>query len=157
MKGLVVLLFLICFCISLGDSKLDSAWNRFKIRSRLKQENGSTRVKIPSSDHIVSQNAFNPSNSIDSQSVQVSMKTINLLNLFFYGTLGSVMPYLPLLYRKLGVSDTRIGILGAITPAITFIVSPLWSALADATGLLLFIIVKCCFHFPFSLFQVCIN
>ena len=30
--------------------------------------------------------------------------------------------------------DAQIGILGAITPAVTFIVSPLWGALADSTG-----------------------
>jgi hypothetical protein len=30
--------------------------------------------------------------------------------------------------------DSQLGLLGAITPAVTFIVSPLWGALADATG-----------------------
>ena len=37
-------------------------------------------------------------------SSQASMRTVNLVNLLFYGTLGSVMPYLPLFYRILGVS-----------------------------------------------------
>lgn len=31
-------------------------------------------------------------------------------------------------------TDKQIGLLGAITPAATFIVSPLWGALADQTG-----------------------
>lgn len=31
-------------------------------------------------------------------------------------------------------TDSQIGILGAITPAVTFIVSPLWGVLADSTG-----------------------
>ena len=32
------------------------------------------------------------------------------------------------------VTDSHIGFLGAISPAITFLVSPLWGALADETG-----------------------
>jgi hypothetical protein len=31
--------------------------------------------------------------------------------------------------------DENIGFLGALTPAVTFIVSPLWSAIADSTGI----------------------
>jgi hypothetical protein len=34
----------------------------------------------------------------------LSLATINLLNLLFYGTLGTVLPYLPIFYRHLGVS-----------------------------------------------------
>lgn len=30
--------------------------------------------------------------------------------------------------------DKQIGQLGAITPAVTFVVAPLWGALADGTG-----------------------
>ena len=40
------------------------------------------------------------------------------------------MPYIPMYYKSLGVSANFIGILGAITPAITFIASPLWGLLA---------------------------
>mmetsp|Transcript_18947 Transcript_18947/g.19065 ORF Transcript_18947/g.19065 Transcript_18947/m.19065 type:complete len:477 (+) Transcript_18947:165-1595(+) len=52
----------------------------------------------------------------------------------FYCTLGSAMPFIPLYYRQLGIPADQIGLLGAITPAITFVVSPLWGALADTTG-----------------------
>lgn len=52
----------------------------------------------------------------------------------FYGVLGTVLPYLPVFYSNLGVSANLIGVLGAITPAVTFLVSPLWGALADTTG-----------------------
>eukprot|EP00981_Chlorochromonas_danica_P006279 scaffold1348_cov184-Ochromonas_danica.AAC.6 len=65
---------------------------------------------------------------------QSSLVTINCLMFLFYATLGSVMPYIPIFYRYLGVSDMELGLLGAITPAVTFLVSPLWGALADATG-----------------------
>lgn len=60
------------------------------------------------------------------------MTQINLLMFFFYLTLGSALPYIPLYYRKLGLSDSKIGMLGAITPTMNLIASPLWGALADS-------------------------
>jgi hypothetical protein len=39
-----------------------------------------------------------------------------------------------LLFITIMILDTSIGILGAINPAVTFIVSPLWGAFADSTG-----------------------
>jgi MFS family permease len=64
-----------------------------------------------------------------------SLGSINLLMFLFYGVLGTVLPYLPVFYSNLGVPDSLIGVLGAITPAVTFLVSPFWGALADTTGL----------------------
>ena len=64
----------------------------------------------------------------------ISIAKIRLLFFFFYGTLGSCMPFFPVYYRSKGISQDFIGWLGSITPAITFIVSPLWGALADSTG-----------------------
>lgn len=89
-----------------------------------------------------------------------SLTSINFLMVLFYATLGAVMPYLPVFYKSLGVSskfacifsclttskpfnfvaDSLIGVLGAITPAVTFLVSPLWGALADTTGKHVFIL-----------------
>jgi len=59
----------------------------------------------------------------------------NCVMFFFYAVLGSVMPFIPLYYSFLGVGSEHIGTLGAITPTVTFLVSPLWGALADATGM----------------------
>lgn len=91
---------------------------------------------------------------------------VKILFLLFYGSLGSLMPYLPVYYHSLGIPGNyllyerailscgnavyarssltinfvwkkkgrQIGQLGAITPAVTFIVAPLWGALADSTG-----------------------
>jgi hypothetical protein len=64
----------------------------------------------------------------------MSLLHINTLTLLFYSCLGAAMPYIPIYYRHLKVSDTQIGLLGAITPLVTFCVSPLWGALADGTG-----------------------
>lgn len=58
---------------------------------------------------------------------------LRALLFLFYAALGSVMPYIPLYYRNLGISESSMGFLGAITPAVTFLVSPLWGMLADQT------------------------
>eukprot|EP01031_Cornospumella_fuschlensis_P026955 gene26955-32569_t len=68
------------------------------------------------------------------QSQLPSLLFINTLMFLFYASLGAVMPYLPIYYRHLGLNDAQLGLLGAITPAVTFVVSPLWGALADMTG-----------------------
>ena len=60
--------------------------------------------------------------------------SIQALMLSYYGSLGCALPFIPIYYRYLGLSDHTIGLLGSITPAITFIVSPLWGAFADYTG-----------------------
>ncbi|EKU20735.1 hypothetical protein NGA_0599300 [Nannochloropsis gaditana CCMP526] len=67
-------------------------------------------------------------------SMASTLVTVKLLFLLFYGSLGAVMPYLPVYYHSLGLPDKQIGMLGAITPAVTFVVAPLWGALADQTG-----------------------
>ena len=54
--------------------------------------------------------------------------------LLYYAHLGSLMPYLPVYYHSLGLPGKLIGKLGAITPATTFIVGPLWGAFCDKSG-----------------------
>lgn len=78
--------------------------------------------------HVVAQAEASPSPQ------HSSLLSTNILMLFFYSTLGSVMPYLPIYYRYCGASDVQLGLLGAITPAVIFLVSPLWGALADSSG-----------------------
>ena len=58
---------------------------------------------------------------------------VRLLMLVFYASLGCLMPYIPMYYKYLNIDSSYIGIFGAITPAVTFIVSPLWGMLADIT------------------------
>jgi len=60
-----------------------------------------------------------------------------LLNLFrllyitFYGSLGALMPYLPVYFHSLGHDGQAIGILGAVKPMTTFLVAPIWGIVAD--------------------------
>ncbi len=105
-----------------------------------------TRIKSKNADlknihvqwkenQVIAKQQTNNELEIASNQPQPSMFAINLLNFLFYGTMGTVMPFLPTFYKHLGVSDVNIGVLGAISPAITFIVSPLWSAFADTSGM----------------------
>lgn len=59
---------------------------------------------------------------------------INTMMFFLFTTFGASQPFLPIFYRNIGLTDSRIGILGALNPAMTFLVSPLWGAFADRTG-----------------------
>ncbi|KAL7570513.1 hypothetical protein ACA910_004289 [Epithemia clementina (nom. ined.)] len=59
---------------------------------------------------------------------------IRILFLFYYGSLGSLMPYLPVYYHSLGHGGQIIGMLGAVKPFTTFLVAPLWGAISDQTN-----------------------
>lgn len=56
---------------------------------------------------------------------------IKLLFLAYYGSLGALMPYLPVYYHHLGHGGQVIGMLGAVKPFTTFLVAPLWGLVAD--------------------------
>lgn len=59
---------------------------------------------------------------------------IRLLFLTYYGSLGSLLPYLPVYYHSLGHGGQVIGLLGAIKPMTTFLVAPFWGIVSDQTG-----------------------
>lgn len=67
---------------------------------------------------------------------------IRVLFLCYYGSLGSLLPYLPVYYENLGHGGQIIGLLGAVKPATTFVVAPLWGIIADAA------------HSPFAILQI---
>ena len=59
---------------------------------------------------------------------------IRVLFLLYYGSLGSLMPYLPVYYHSLGHGGQIIGMLGAVKPLTTFLVAPIWGALSDGSS-----------------------
>ena len=59
---------------------------------------------------------------------------IRLLFITYYGSLGSLLPYLPVYYHSLGHGGQIIGMLGAIKPFTTFLVAPFWGIVSDQTG-----------------------
>jgi len=77
------------------------------------------------------------SNEIEASSKKTSsdkeiLVWIRLLFLCYYGSLGALLPYLPVYYDSIGHGGEIIGLLGAVKPATTFLVAPLWGLIADA-------------------------
>ena len=52
----------------------------------------------------------------------------------FYAAGSSLLPFLALYYRGLGLSGAEIGLLVGISPVVTLLAAPFWGALADGTG-----------------------
>ena len=59
---------------------------------------------------------------------------IRLLFMTYYGSLGSLLPYLPVYYASIGHGGSVIGMLGAIKPFTTFLVAPFWGMVSDSTN-----------------------
>ena len=55
-------------------------------------------------------------------------------NFLLFAAIASVMPFLVFYYQELGFTGAQIGAITGITPLVTFIIAPLWSGIADATG-----------------------
>jgi MFS_1 like family len=70
----------------------------------------------------------------DEQDDPKVLNLVRILFLTYYGSLGSLMPYLPVYYQSLGHGGQVIGMLGAVKPFTTFIVAPLWGILSDYSG-----------------------
>ncbi len=51
----------------------------------------------------------------------------------YYGASACLMPFLAVYYSDLGFSGGQIGVLRGISPVVTLVAAPLWSALADVT------------------------
>ena len=54
-------------------------------------------------------------------------------NFVLFAATAFVFPFIVVYYQGLGFSGAQIGILTGITPLVTFIIVPVWSAIADAT------------------------
>jgi PPP family 3-phenylpropionic acid transporter len=52
---------------------------------------------------------------------------------FYYAATASLMPFLTLYYRRIGLSSGRIGLLTGMPPLVALLSASLWGALADAT------------------------
>ncbi len=55
-------------------------------------------------------------------------------NILLFASAASVLPFLVLYYQELGFTGAQIGLITGITPLVTFLIAPLWSGIADATG-----------------------
>ncbi|CAM9740291.1 unnamed protein product [Choristocarpus tenellus] len=55
----------------------------------------------------------------------------SLLYMIFFGTVGAIMPFLPLIWVSKGLSEHEVGIVGAIRPIANFLAAPSLCAIAD--------------------------
>ena len=53
---------------------------------------------------------------------------------FYFAANGTLMPYLILFFKQLGLSPSQVGIIAGMKPFIAFIFVPLWGCIADKTG-----------------------
>lgn len=127
----ILVILILYICILEIESKITS-------KSLLKGSKLSLKYSNKNSNR---KNAYMISNAkkLDLKSDKIEEKRkqllhVRLLFFSFYCTLGCCLPYYPVYYRKKGVSENMIGMLGSITPTVTFIISPLWGGLADTTG-----------------------
>jgi PPP family 3-phenylpropionic acid transporter len=51
----------------------------------------------------------------------------------FYAASASLIPYLVLYYRQIGLSGAQIGLLVGVSPIVTWLAAPFWGAIADGT------------------------
>lgn len=51
-----------------------------------------------------------------------------------FGAFACITPYLPLFYRGWGVTADQVGFINCLRPLVSFCVTPLWGAAADASG-----------------------
>ena len=63
--------------------------------------------------------------------LRVQEVQLGAMMLLFYASMGAMLPYLPVYYRHIGLSEHDIGSLGAISPVVTLLFGPLWAAMAD--------------------------
>lgn len=54
-------------------------------------------------------------------------------NILLFAGFAFVLPFLVLYYQSLGFSGAQIGLLTGITPLVTIVCAPLWTAIADKT------------------------
>jgi len=71
---------------------------------------------------------------------------------FAYAAFGGINAFLNLFYRQQGMDLVQVGILAAVPPAMTVVVSPLWAAVADRFNLHRYILsLTMLFSIPFAL------
>jgi MFS transporter, PPP family, 3-phenylpropionic acid transporter len=62
-----------------------------------------------------------------------SMVIPRLFYFCYFAGMASLMPFLALYYRQLGLAEGQIGLLTGIPPLLGLVAAPLWGALADVT------------------------
>ena len=63
-----------------------------------------------------------------------SLRSVSLLYFLFFGSHGSLLPFIPLFFEARGLSATDISFLMVLLPVSNLVIPPLWGLLADSIG-----------------------
>ena len=59
---------------------------------------------------------------------------LSLYYLLVYSAIGITLPFFPQYLKSLGLTGTEVGLLLALSPALSLIAPPFWGQIADRTG-----------------------
>ena len=68
---------------------------------------------------------------LQSWGVNVDMISCKAFYLFFSAGIGSVLPYLVIYFKQLGLSPEQIGLISGMRPVVGFMSGPFWGSLGD--------------------------
>jgi len=61
----------------------------------------------------------------------------------YYGAAGCLHPFLSVYYRRIGLNERQIGVLGALKPWASGLTAPLWAFAADRMGKHRLVVAMC--------------
>jgi len=65
---------------------------------------------------------------------ETSAPALSLYYLLVYAAIGVSLPFFPQYLKSLGLTGTEVGLLLAVSPALSLVAPPFWGQLADRTG-----------------------
>jgi len=74
---------------------------------------------------------FAPNISASPVNIQRGLHVSKLYYFFFFGAIGSIVPFFNVYLEQIGLTGTQIGWLGTIPPLIALTSNPLWGAIGD--------------------------
>lgn len=75
--------------------------------------------------------AIAPNITASSVNIQRGLHVSKLYYFFFFGAIGTMVPFFNIYLERIGLSGTQIGWLGTIPPLIALTSNPLWGAIGD--------------------------
>lgn len=153
-KGSALLMLVLCLSLAVPMAMADLSSRRIRTLTAAQRVEGlrppwQRRLGDPHPNALVSSlrggggvlsrrgvaNKSKPSNGSNPDHSQKEnprvLALIRVLFLLYYGSLGALMPYLPVYYHSLGHGGQIIGLLGAVKPFTTFLVAPVWGLVSD--------------------------
>lgn len=67
----------------------------------------------------------------DTEQAKRGLRITKLFFFFYYGSIGTLAPFLNVYFEQIGLSGVQIGWLGSIPPLIALFANPFWGAISD--------------------------